>query len=128
MPIEDGWSYENTLVGEFMVVFLLVFIELRTAVNSDFVYSSMACFADARLQGRTSRIVYCLQRDGESGFGLRANIVEKSQRPERLQIFLCPFGLDNIRHPYQHNGELHVVRRRVARSCCTGEKSCGPCR
>ena len=35
----------NALVGEFMVAFLLVFIASRTAVNSDFFYSSMACFA-----------------------------------------------------------------------------------
>ena len=35
----------NALVGEFMVAFLLVFIASRTAVNSDFFYSSMTCFA-----------------------------------------------------------------------------------
>ena len=33
------------LEGEFMVPFLLVFTVFRTAVNSDFVYSSTACFA-----------------------------------------------------------------------------------
>ena len=33
------------MVGEFMVAFLLVFIASRTAVNSEFFYSSMACFA-----------------------------------------------------------------------------------
>ena len=32
----------QALVGEFMVAFLLVFTVLRTAVNSDFVYSLMA--------------------------------------------------------------------------------------
>ena len=30
---------------EVMVAFLFVFTVLRTAVNADFVYSSMACFA-----------------------------------------------------------------------------------
>ena len=33
------------LVGEFMVAFLLVLIPSRTAVNSDFFYSLLACFA-----------------------------------------------------------------------------------
>ena len=37
-PIQYGWSYRNALVGEFMVAFLV----LRTAMNSDFVYSSMS--------------------------------------------------------------------------------------
>ena len=32
-------TYGSALVGEFMVAFLLVFTVLRTAVNSDFVYS-----------------------------------------------------------------------------------------
>ena len=30
-------------------------------------------------------------------FGLRANIVEKSQKLERLRILPCPFVLDEIR-------------------------------
>ena len=37
-------TFGNALVGEFMVPFLLVFTVFRTAVNSDFVYSSTACF------------------------------------------------------------------------------------
>ena len=36
------YCHGNALVGEFMVAFLLVFTALRTAVNSDFVYSLMA--------------------------------------------------------------------------------------
>jgi len=43
--VGEGWSYGNALVGEFMMTFLLVFTVLQTAVNSDFDYSSMACFA-----------------------------------------------------------------------------------
>ena len=33
----------------------------------------------------------------KSELGLRANIVEKSQRPQRLRLLSCPFGLDRIR-------------------------------
>ena len=46
--VGEGWSYGNALVGEFWVAFLLVllvFTVLQTAVNSDFDYSSMPCFA-----------------------------------------------------------------------------------
>ena len=30
-------------------------------------------------------------------FGLRADIVEKSQRPQRLRVLRCPFVLDKLR-------------------------------
>ena len=43
--VGKGWSYGNALVGEFMMTFLLIFTVLQTAVNSEFDYSSMACFA-----------------------------------------------------------------------------------
>merc|ERR1712012_1300409 len=43
--VGEGWSYWNALVGGFMMTFLLVFTVLQTAVNADFDYSSMACFA-----------------------------------------------------------------------------------
>ena len=42
--IQVACTFGNALVGEFMVPFLLVFTVFRTAVNSDFVYSSTACF------------------------------------------------------------------------------------
>ena len=45
VPTQHEPPTMNALVGEFMVAFLLVFIASRTAVNSDFFYSSMACFA-----------------------------------------------------------------------------------
>ena len=41
----------------------------------------------------------CYARLRWTGFGLRANIVEKSLRPQRLRLVSCPFGLDRIRPP-----------------------------
>jgi len=43
--VGQGWSHGNALVGEFGTTFLLVFTVLRTTANSDFDYSSMACFS-----------------------------------------------------------------------------------
>ena len=61
----------NALVGEFMVAFLLVFIASRTAMNSDFFHSSMACFAigaqepheersGGRVHGRFLACLHCV--------------------------------------------------------------------
>ena len=44
VPTESEKDVGNALVGEFMMTFLLIFTVLQTAVNSDFDYSSMACF------------------------------------------------------------------------------------
>ena len=40
-----GWSFGNALVGEFMLTSLLLFSVLLKAVNPDFDFSSLACFA-----------------------------------------------------------------------------------